>query len=250
MPEQPLISIVMPAYNAEATISEAIQSVQNQTWQNWELLVAVDAATDSTLNIVNQHAQRDERIIVLQNPSNQGVAVSRNHALSEAQGDYVAFLDSDDLWWPDKLAKQVAFMQQSHTDLCYGAYRRFNDSGVLNTVTPPAQVDYSELLKSNVIPNLTGIVKRELLADLKFKKVGHEDFLFWLCVLQRTPYARRIPDTTPIADYRVQNHSLSSNKIRNLRWQWHIYRHELRLPVIRSLGLVLQYAVRAALKRI
>lgn len=250
MHESPLVSIVMPAYNAASTIEQSIQSVLNQTWQQWELLIVADAPTDNTVAIAQKWSAQDTRITVLPNASNMGVAASRNRALQHAQGAYIAFLDSDDLWLPNKLETQIAFMQQEDVGLSYSTYLRFNEKGPINVVIPPAQVDYDTLLKSNVIPNLTSMVRSDLLADLSFKRIGHEDFLFWLSVLKRTRHAYRVPHEGPLAHYRVHEQSLSSNKSRNLKWQWHIYRHELGLPPWRSAYFMGNYAIRALLKRI
>ncbi|MGO3741048.1 glycosyltransferase family 2 protein [Kerstersia sp.] len=249
MTNPPLVSIVMPAYNAASTLAASVDSALAQTWEHWELLLVVDAATDNTLAIAESYAARDERIRVFGCSTNQGVAQARNVALDHARGDYLAFLDSDDLWMPEKLAEQVTFMEREGVELCYAAYQRFNEGGPLNIVVPPEHVTYEQLLQSNVIANLTGIVKRQRVLDLRFKSIGHEDYLFWLSALQRIPHARRLPLTHPMARYRVQPESRSSKKLRNLQWQWHIYRHELGLPAIKSAALMAHYIVKALRKR-
>ena len=246
---QPIVSVVMPAYNAAETINAAIESVLAQTLPQWELLIVVDAPTDNTLAIAQGWAQRDSRIKVLLNAINGGVALSRNLALDHAVGQYLAFLDSDDLWLPEKLALQVDFMTQSGTELCYGAYERFGPHGVRKLVIPPDQVSRSELLRGNVIPNLTGVVSRKLVADLRFQHIGHEDYVFWLSVLERTPVARRLPTRVPIARYRVHSASLSSRKWQNLGWQWRIYRDTLGLSRLHSVRLMVHYVAQALLKR-
>lgn len=249
MPEFPLVSIVMPAYNAAGTLAASVESAMAQTWPHWELLLVVDAATDDTLAIAEHLAARDARIKVLACQTNQGVSKARNLALEQAKGDYLAFLDSDDLWLPTKLAEQVAFMKETGTELCYTAYLRFNEHGPLNLVVPPGQVSYEQLLQSNVIANLTGIIKRSAVQDLRFKNIGHEDYLFWLSALQRIPIGRRLPTVSPMARYRVQAESRSSKKVRNLQWQWHIYRNELGLPVLKSAWLMMHYVTKALRKR-
>lgn len=249
MLKSPLVSIVMPAYNAARTLAASLESAVAQTWPHWELLLVVDAATDDTLTIAERFAARDARIKVLACQTNQGVSKSRNLALEQAKGDYLAFLDSDDLWLPTKLAQQVAFMEATGTELCYTAYIRFNEQGPLNLVVPPEQVSYEQLLQSNVIANLTGIVKRQVVQDLRFKSIGHEDYLFWLMALKRIDCGRRLPTASPMARYRVQPESRSSKKVRNLHWQWHIYRNELGLPVLKSSWLMMHYVINALRKR-
>uniref|UniRef100_UPI00372D1CF0 glycosyltransferase family 2 protein n=1 Tax=Alcaligenes faecalis TaxID=511 RepID=UPI00372D1CF0 len=250
MCESPLVSIVMPAYNAAPTLAESLESAIAQTWPHWELWVIVDAATDDTLAIANRFAERDARIKVLACQSNQGASKARNLALERVKGDYLAFLDSDDLWVPTKLAEQLAFMEATGTELCYTAYLRFNERGPLNLVVPPAQVSYERLLRGNVIANLTGIVKRQVVQDLRFKSIGHEDYLFWLSALRRVSVGRRLPTTSPMARYRVQAESLSSKKVRNLHWQWHIYRNELGVSTLKSAWLMMHYVTRAVRKRL
>lgn len=246
---QPLVSIIMPAYNAEATLEESIKSVLAQTLQDWELIIAVDAATDGTLAIALGWQNKDSRIRVIFEEVNQGVAGIRNLAMAQASGKYIAFLDSDDLWLPEKLSMQLSFMSESGARVCYSAYRRFDKQGPLNIVMPPDRVDYPRLLRGNVIGNLTGVVERSLVDGIWFERVGHEDYLFWLKVLARSGVAYRVPGNAPIAEYRVAENSLSANKVRNMRWQWHIYRKELELPLAQSLYFMASYVILAFYKR-
>ena len=160
MPENNLVSIIMPAYNAELYIASAIESILGQTYQSWELLVVNDASSDSTGKIVEDIKQKDSRIRLFTNKSNQGIAESRNLALENARGKFIAFLDSDDLWMPDKLSKQVDFMNRNNSYISYSGYKRINEHGQrLGTVMPPELIRYDYLLKSNHIGNLTGIYK-------------------------------------------------------------------------------------------
>ncbi|MFA7438304.1 glycosyltransferase family 2 protein [Castellaniella sp.] len=245
----PLVSIVMPAWNAQATLAEAIASVQAQTLADWELLVVVDAATDDTLAIAQAHAESDARVGVLVNPVNRGVAETRNRALAEARGEYVAFLDSDDRWHADKLAQQCASLQATGCAISYTAYQRFGAEGVLNRVTPVLRVTFHDLLRGNVIGLSTGMLRAGLARELRFASIGHEDYLFWLQAVQRAGEARRVPSEQPLADYRVQAGSRSANIWRNAGWQWHIYRHHLGLSWPTAAGLMGHYAARAWAKR-
>lgn len=243
------VSIVMPAYNAQATIAASIESVLAQTWQDWVLIIVIDAATDQTAAIVRDYASRDSRLRVIELTQNQGAAAARNHALDAAQGEFIAFLDTDDLWHADKLATQIAFMRDSGAAMSYAPYTRFDSSGPLNVVVPPQSVNYRELLKGNVIPNLTAMVTRLAVGTRRFERAGHEDYLFWLAVLQGVERAWRLPSPAPVADYRVHAGSLSGNKLRVLSWQWRIYRHWLGLSLPYSAYLMAHYAYRALRKR-
>ena len=125
----PLISIITPLYNAEPFISETVKSVLNQTYQNWEQIIVNDASTDGSFKKVNAFAQKDDRIRIEDLSSNKGAAYCRNLATSLARGSYIAFLDSDDLWHPDKLEKQLAFMIQNQCDVSYTSYLHIDESG-------------------------------------------------------------------------------------------------------------------------
>lgn len=245
-----LVSIIMPAYNSQNTLDEAVESILNQTIHDWELFIIVDAATDRTEQMARAWAKKDKRIKVFVNEYNQGVAKSRNIGLEHARGDYLAFLDSDDRWLPEKLKLQIEFMKKTGARISYGTYRRFNEHQLLNIVIPPAQVNYRRLLRGNVIGNLTGMVERSLVKDLRFLSQGHEDYIFWLQAIQRANFAFLVPSDAPIAEYRVQKKSISSDKIKNLVWQWKIYKKHIGLSSFYSLFLMVNYAFFAIKKRI
>lgn len=245
-----LVSIIMPAYNSQNTLDGAVISVLNQTLDNWELLIIVDAATDLTEKMARSWAQKDARIKIFVNQSNQGVAKSRNVGLEQAKGSYLAFLDSDDRWLPEKLKQQTEFMEEKNALVSYGAYRRFADHELLNVVNPPAQVSYRQLLMGNVIGNLTGMVSRELVKDLRFLPQGHEDYIFWLQAVKRAQFAYLVPSDGPIAEYRVQKTSLSAKKTKNLSWQWAIYRNNIGLSFFYSCFFMVCYIFLAFKKRI
>lgn len=245
-----LISIVMPAYNSQNTLDEAVESVLSQTIDDWELLIIVDAAVDLTEQMAKSWAQKDKRIKVFVNQYNQGVAKSRNVGLEKARGDYLAFLDSDDRWLPEKLKWQLEFMKKTNTLVSYGAYRRFNAHEFLNIVNPPVQVNYRQLLMGNVIGNLTGMVERALVEDLRFLSQGHEDYIFWLEVVKRAKFAFLIPSDGPVAEYRVQKTSISAKKTKNLIWQWEIYRSNIGLSFLCSCFFMSCYIFLAIKKRI
>lgn len=245
----PLVSIIMPAYNAERTLDESVESVRAQTWTNWELLLVVDAATDGTLDKASRWAEIDQRILLLVNSTNIGVAASRNKGLDLAKGQYVTFLDSDDLWHPERLRIQVCYMQEQGISLSYSAYQRFNENGHLNVVLPPASITFSEMLKGSVIAIMTGMLHSNLASNLRFQDIGHEDYLFWLQALRCVPQANRVPIRDPMAFYRVQLYSRSANIWRNLGWQWAIYRTHLSLPWYQSVVLMAHYGLRALHKR-
>jgi len=246
---QPLVSVVMPAYNAERTLAASMQSVLAQGHANLELLVVDDCSRDATRAIIEGAAAVDRRVVPLRQPSNAGVAAARNAALEAASGVYVAFLDSDDRWHAGKLEAQLAFMRESGTQVCYASYRRVDGRGkALSIVTPPRRIDYQGMLRSNWIGNLTGIYDRRV-GEFRFQRVGHEDYAFWLQVVRQAGEAHRLPDPAAMADYLVRDGSLSADKLAAARWQWHIYRHVERLGRARASWYFVNYAARAAVKR-
>ncbi|CAB3713647.1 glycosyltransferase family 2 protein [Achromobacter kerstersii] len=247
---RPVVSIVMPAYNAGQFIVDAITSVLSQTYEAWELLVVDDASVDNTAALVEAFQQDDPRIQYRRNSTNMGVVHSRNCALAMASGQYVAFLDADDVWAPFKLERQVSFMQETGVPISYGDYFRIDGDGrVVGKVLAPRVLRYEDMLRSNFIGNLTGIFRRADLVSLKFEDIKHEDYLFWLRALERSGVARATPSSEPLAKYRVSASSLSANKLKAARWQWGIYRSGLGLSVFRSAFFFLCYAWHAVMKR-
>ena len=242
------VSVIMPAYNADGFIAQAIESIISQTRSDWELIIVDDCSKDRTAAITCSYVQKDPRIVFLQHQQNQGVAAARNSALEVAQGDYIAFLDSDDYWLSNKLEKQLAFMVDRGALICCSNYRRMDEKGnELGVVEPPQSFHYKDLLKSNFIGNLTGVYNAKILGKVFFKSIKHEDYVAWLTVLRSGHCAYCIPEV--LAYYRVYSQSTSSNKFRTIGWQWKIYRKEEQLNYFHSLYLMFFYVFYAILKR-
>lgn len=250
MPEESKVSVVMPAHNAAPTILDSMRSVLEQTHSHLELIVVDDGSTDATWQLVEQCAATDRRVVAVRMEVNQGVASARNTGLRAATGRYIAFLDSDDRWHPRKLEIQLACMNQSGARASYTAYERVAPDGrPLNTVKPPRYVRHKDMLKSNCIGNLTGLYDRSL-GDPQFQKIGHEDYVFWLQIVQLAGGAVCAGWPDPLAYYLTRPGSLSANKLRTIGWQWQIYRQVEGLGRARSAGYLLHYAVRALAKRV
>lgn len=246
--DAPTVSVVMPVYNAEATMRRSIDSVLQQSHANLELILVNDGSRDGSPAIMDEYTARDPRVVAI-HQANGGVAAARNRGLQAARGSHVAFLDSDDWWTHDKLALQLEHMQRTGARVCYTAYQRVGEDGrPLATVLPPVRVDYAGMLYSNRIGNLTGIYERSL-GEVAFQKMGHEDYVFWLDRVRRAGHAERVPDERPLAYYLVREGSVSSNKLRAAGWQWRIYRDIESLPWPRSAWCMLHYIAHALLKR-
>ena len=229
----PVVSIITPAFNASHTIAQAIESVQAQTFQQWEMLIVDDLSTDDTCAIVETYVERDSRIRLLRQRINAGPASARNFGLKLATCRYVAFLDSDDYWLPEKLSRQLDFMMVNKVARSYTLYRRFKDdiehAGPL--INLPPFFSYEGLLKnSGVASCLTSIIDRELVGLIEFPLIRHEDYGLWLKLLKRGLVAYGLMED--LARYRVSNSSVSGNKLKSALWVWNIYRdiEKLSLP--------------------
>lgn len=245
-----LFSVIMPVYNAETYLKEAISSVLVQSFRCWELLVVDDCSSDHSAEIICQFVKKDSRIRYLKTDSPSGSpTVPRNIGIEHAQGRYIAFLDSDDVWLPDKLEKQLALFQDfDDMALCFSDYEKMAETGERNhrIIKAPAFVDYDKLLGGNVIGCLTAVYDTEKVGKMFFPRHAHEDYILWLSILKRGYVARNTG--TVEALYRVRKHSVSSNKWKTLSWQWDIYMHVEGLGYWRSMYCFLHYAYKAFIK--
>lgn len=243
------VSIVMPAYNAEHTLEESIQSVVAQTWPHWKLLLVVDRnSSDRTRDIAEAAAGREPRIQLITDLPQGGCVYNRNHAITQACGDFLAFLDSDDIWLPEKLARQVDFMEATGCDLSYTGYARMDWHGnrLPQVITPPPRLTYDDLLNDNLLGCLTSMIRLSRFPRVEFVDFLHEDFILWLRLLRET-VAQGIPDT--LAVYRMAPHSRSGNKLRAAHARWRILREFEHLPLRRALPCFARYAIGALCRR-
>lgn len=222
-----LVSIIMPTYNCAEFIAQSIDSVLAQTLTDWELQIVDDCSEDHTAQIIRDYQSRDSRIHYHCLGKNSGPAAARTEAIRYASGKYVAFLDSDDLWHPQKLEKQLAFMQRVGADFCATAYQQMRvDGTLLPTVCyPPEKMNYGYCIRhSNPIGNLTVIYNQEKLGKFEVPPIRkRNDFALWLRILQKTPYCYGLQDN--LAVYRLgRTGSVSSNKLEQAKYHWQLYR--------------------------
>ena len=223
---KPLVSIITPAFNASQHIEHTLESVLAQSYANWELLIVVDKnSKDDTDLIAKTFASRDPRIRVLPTPAVNGVAANRNAAIEASRGEFIAFLDADDLWHYRKLESQLNFMLEKNVDFSFTGYNLINHKGErLNcTFRAPERLSYSDLLKHvHPIGCLTVMVRKAKFKNLQFKQKGSEDFLLWLQLLKQTPYIYGVPEV--LGSYRVLMRSRSRNKWKAAKYRWHTLR--------------------------
>lgn len=242
--QPPLISIITPAYNAEKFIHETIESVLAQTYTNWEMIIVDDCSKDRTAEIVKDYENRDDRIKLFQLETNSGSAVARNTAMEHASGTYIAFLDSDDLWYPEKLEKQLRFMQEKNIAFSFTKYIRMEEDGTLrNAVSKaPASVGYHDLMKHCVIGCLTVMINREKIGPLEMVNIRtRQDYAYWLTITKMGYRAYGLPEV--LAKYRTVDHSISSNKLKAAKRQWYVYREIEKQNLIKSIYYFVHYAV-------
>lgn len=245
---QPLVSVVMPAYNAERYIGEAISSVLSQTYKNWELLILDDCSSDRTAEIAEHFVSCDTRIHLLRNPQNMGVAKTRNRGLTLAQGEWVALLDSDDVWRSDKVEKQLALAERSRAELVYTSYELFSstESKIVDYYIPE-KTDYSHMLKENVIGCSTVMLRRSIYERFRFREdVYHEDYALWLEILRHGHIA--VGCTEILTNWRISEKSRSFDKRSAAKNRWLIYRKIENLSLLRSGCAFAAYAVHGMAK--
>lgn len=245
----PGVCVIMPAYNAGRFIEEAIRSVMGQTYRNWELLVIDDGSKDDTVEVVRRLCEEDDRITLLCNPENMGVARTRNRGLELCSGRYAALLDSDDVWHPEKLEKQLMLAENTGAQLLYTSYAIMDEQGLpaRGDYVIPYKTDFSALLKENVIGCSTVMLSPELAEKYRFEiNYHHEDYVLWLQILRDGYPAAGC--TEVLTRWRYIANSRSFDKRRSAKSRWRIYREYLKLSVLKSAWAFGGYAL-ASLKK-
>lgn len=270
-----IISIIMPAYNSSKTIEESIKSVINQSYKDWELVIVDDCSKDGTVDLVNKIKEKHEdlNIKLYRNPENKGVAFSRNFGVKMAEGNIIAFLDSDDLWTRDKLEKQMKLMEilqnfddKPLTDSVYNddVYNEKSGRAVLlytgsdfitskdvklgYTLRVPKKIGRKELQKQNIISCSSVLASKELLMKHVFPIIDdpiHEDFVVWIEILKEIPYAYGIDE--PLLIYRISDSSKSSRKSRAAVMNWNTYRY-VGMGILESIYYMVCYTIRGLKK--
>ncbi|NNC49652.1 MAG: glycosyltransferase family 2 protein [Flaviramulus sp.] len=234
---EPLVSIITPMFNSESYLAESIQSVICQTYKNWELLLIDDYSTDNTAKIAKSFSSKHSNIKLLESDKNSGAAISRNRGILVSKGDFIAFLDADDLWKPEKLEKQIAFMKNQNCHVCFSSYELINEKGehLGKMVKAYSNLTYKKLLKSNYIGNLTGIYNAKKLGKLTTPNLRkRQDWILWLSALKKSGKpAQGILE--PLANYRVRKDSMSSNKINLLKYNYWVYKKGLGFSTLKSM---------------
>ncbi len=247
-----LVSVIVPVYNAGKWIEDTILSVKSQTYKDFELLLVDDGSVDDSAEIIKKLALSDERIILIdEGEKNQGAAHARNRGVEMAQGRYICYIDADDLWSPDKLEKQLAFMDENDAAFSFTGYEFADESGigVQKIVRVPKTISYRQALKNTTIFTSTVMFDMDKLdkEDLMMPLVPSEDTATWWKILKKTGRAYGLDEALTL--YRRGTGTLSSNKMTAIRRIWNLYRNVEGLNVIYSAYCFVFWAVRAVLRR-
>lgn len=244
-----LVSIITPTFNSANFIAATIQSVQNQNYSNWEMIIIDDGSSDDTENIILNLIQNDDRVQFYKLSQNSGPAVARNKGIEKAKGNYMTFLDADDIWFPNFIEKSINTIIETKIPFVFSSYKRSNENleFIYSDFIVPKKVTYTDILKSNSISCLT--------AFLDIKKVGkksmplirkRQDMGLWLQYLKEIPFAHGIQETQAI--YRIRENSLSRKKLDLIKYQWKFYRQVEKLTIFQSTYYMFHWMYRGFLK--
>lgn len=242
MPE--LVSIITPCYNTATVISQTIQSVIRQTYKNWEMLIVDDCSTDNSSSIIHEYIANDSRIRYFKTEKKTGSpSLPRNIGIDNAKGEYIAFLDADDVWMPDKLQKEVEFLERNGYDLAYSYYEKMDWEGqrANRIIRTREKTSYKDLLKSNSIPCLTSIIRKDVIGSTRFKQIPQEDFCFWLDILKKGYKAYNICEITAL--YRETKISRSANKLDMFKGYWNVIRNHQNISLIPACYYMMTYTI-------
>lgn len=242
-----LVSIIMPNYNGQKYLKETIDSVVTQSYKNWELIIADDCSTDHSLEIIGQYD--DKRIRIIVSEENCGAAVSRNKAIAAANGRWLAFLDSDDLWDKNKLSLQLDFMTKEKCAFSFTHYNFDKNDGVLKEFAPKKdRYDYKAILKHCYIACPTVIYDSSVLGKvyMPVDAVKREDFGCWLRILRDGVQAHCLHKC--LTTVRIHTGSVSYDKTKMIKYQWNVYRNVEKLSIVRSLFYMTHWAIKGVLK--
>lgn len=241
MKDYGLVSIITPSYNCSRFIGETIESIQAQTYINWELLITDDCSSDNSREIISEYASKDPRIKLLKLDQNSGAGVARNNSIKEAKGKFIAFCDSDDRWYPEKLEKQLAFMEANDCVLSYTSYDVCDERGnICGYVECRKTLNKAKILQDNGIGCLSAIYNAEKIGKYFMPKIRkRQDWCLWISIIK--DHKRAMGIKQPLALYRDRSGSISSNKIEMLKYNYRVYRDVQKYNPVVSFALLMGY---------
>ena len=249
-----LVSIIVPVYNAERFIEETLACVVAQSYSQWELLLVEDGSSDRTVSIIEEYVRKngEKRIRLIRQPENLGAAQARNRGLKEAKGRYIAYLDADDLWVPEKLEHELAFMSEKNAAFAFTGYEFVDENGKRTgkVVRVPETLNYRQALKNTTIFTTTVMFDTEKIDKnlLEMPIIKSEDTALWWKVLRNGYIAYGLDEN--LVMYRRAGRTLSSNKLEAMRRIWNLYRKAEGMGVLSSARHFCFWAVRAVKRRV
>lgn len=228
------VSIITPTYNSQEHIGKTIESIQAQTYGNWELLITDDYSTDATVDIIYSFQKNDSRIKLYRLKKNQGPGVARNNSIKQSSGRFIAFCDSDDQWRAKKLEKQISFMKNNKLAFSCTTYEVIDETGKkIRIDKPPKQLNYKLMLYNNYVGCLTVIYDTNILGKQYMPKIRkRQDWVLWLKIFQKIGQTQALDEN--LAIYLDRSTSISSNKLIMFKYNWMVYRNELGFNIIKS----------------
>jgi glycosyltransferase involved in cell wall biosynthesis len=220
-----LVSIITPTFNAEKYIRATIESVQNQSYHNWEMILVDDASTDETVSIIKEFTQKDNRLKLTELPKNSGNGFARNVALEKAAGKYIAYLDADDLWFPMKLENQIQFLKANNLPFTFSFYDCIDEEGnsLNRRVEAPLELTYDQLFFCNYVGNLTAIYDVDFFGKIVIEATQkRQDWRLWLTILKQIEVTKPVPEI--LALYRIRKDSISASKFKLIKHNFGVYR--------------------------
>jgi glycosyltransferase involved in cell wall biosynthesis len=244
----PIVTVITPSYNSSAFIGVTIESVLTQSFTDLEMIIVDDCSTDNSVEFIESYAKKDSRVKLIKLAENSGAAIARNTAIKAANGRYIAFLDSDDLWSENKLEYQLKYMQENDIAFSYAAYNKIDDNGnFIGRVGVPEKVSYSDLLKVCSIGCLTAMYDSKKLGKVYMPIIRkRQDLGLWLRILTDIPFAYSCPGT--LAEYRVRGGSISANKKNAALYTWKLYRDVEKLNLFKASYYFSRYAINGVLR--
>jgi len=252
MTDKPLISVIMPSYNSERFIGKAIESVINQTYLNWELLIIDGFSSDKTREIVAEYAKSNQRVRLIDNENDQGPSQARSVGILASQGEYIAFIDSDDLWLPEKLVIQLDFLTSNDVRFCFTQFKKISECGIITELAMGIHTSntYRQYLRRRGISNSSVLIHRDCMTKKivnTYGKYHGEDTLWWLLIMKNGVTAHGI--RRPLIYYRTVDNSLSTKITKNQLTVWHSYRNELSLGRLEAAHYYFWYVMDVLFRR-